>query len=323
MIKKGMIAISLLLIFQVASLSQELQAQEARKPLRVLCTILPVYIFTLNVVGEVPGVEVKLLLPPHQGCPHNYDLTPGDLKNLSRADVIVANGLGMESFLETFFRENKARASLIEGAAKIRPIKEDPQPSRWRRPVDRADHDHTGGVNGHAWVSPEKAAVMVAAIAEGLAFKDPAHSREFLNNGRQYADKLEALAREMKGVVSRARNKKVIAFHDILAYLAQDTGLMVVAVIEPQLGLEPSSRDMVRLIQMARKEKVAVIFSEPPYSDKLVRSIAQESGVPWVPFDPVATGKPAAETYERAMKKNIEILRRALDVPGVSRKVPE
>jgi zinc transport system substrate-binding protein len=313
MIKKVLFITLLSMSFIGYSLPPELQAREGRKPLRILCTILPVYIFTLNVVGQVPDVDVKLLLPPHQGCPHNYDLTPGDLKNLSRADVIVANGLGMESFLNNFVKEKKGKISFIEGAAKIEPIREAPQPSRLRKTPEKTGHDHSGEINGHAWVSPEKAAVMVKTIAEGLAGRDPERSHEFLENGRQYARKLEGLGKELKDVVSKAANKKIIAFHDILDYLARDTGLQVVAIIESQLGVEPSSRDLVRLIQTGRKEKAAAIFSEPPYSDKLVRSISQETGIPWFPFDPVATGKPAADTYERIMKKNIEILQKALN----------
>jgi len=319
MIKKILFITLLSICFFGYGLSAELQAREGRKPLRILCTILPVYLLTLNVVGQVPDVEVKLLLPPHQGCPHNYDLTPGDLKNLSRADVIVVNGLGMETFLENFIREKKGKIFMIEGAGKIEPIREEPRSSRLRKTPEKTGHDHAGEINGHAWVSPEKAAVMVRTIAEGLAGKDSDRGREFQENGRQYARRLEELGKELKEVVSRATNKKIIAFHDILDYLARDTGLQVVAVIESQLGVEPSSRDMVRLIQTARKEKVAAIFSEPPYSDKLVRSISQETGIPWFPFDPVATGKPAADTYERTMKKNIEILRKALNAGRAGR----
>jgi zinc transport system substrate-binding protein len=313
MIKKIFFISLFSICFLGYSLSAELQARDGRKPLRILCTILPVYIFTLNVVGQVPDVEVKLLLPPHQGCPHNYDLTPGDLKNLSRADVLVANGLGMEPFLDNFIKEKTGKIFLIEGAGKIEPIREAPHSFRLRKTMEKTGHDHAGEINGHAWVSPEKAAVMVRTIAQGLAGRDPERSREFLENGRQYARKLEELGRELKEVVSKAANKKIIAFHDILDYLARDTGLQVVAVIESQLGVEPSSRDMVRLIQTARKEKAAALFSEPPYSAKIVRSISLETGIPWFPFDPVATGKPAADTYERSMKKNIEILQKALN----------
>ena len=60
----------------------DLEAKGSGRPLRVVCTILPVYCLTLNVVGRTPGVQVELLLPAHQGCPHDYDMTPGDLIKL-------------------------------------------------------------------------------------------------------------------------------------------------------------------------------------------------------------------------------------------------
>jgi zinc transport system substrate-binding protein len=93
-----------------------LQAKGPERPLRVVCTILPVYILTLNVVGQIPGVAVKLLLPPHQGCPHDYDLTPSDLIKLSQADIIVANGLGMEEFLEKILKQPNFQTRVLMAA---------------------------------------------------------------------------------------------------------------------------------------------------------------------------------------------------------------
>ena len=152
-----------------------LQAQESGKPLQVVCTILPVYVLTLNVVGQIPGVKVTLLLPAHQGCPHNYDLTPGDLIRLSLADVIVANGLRMEEFLEKFLDRPNLKTRVILAAQKVEPIPNQPGPAhlRLRGQKTKTDHHHAGTVNGHAWVSPAAASIMVGTIGDGLALKDP------------------------------------------------------------------------------------------------------------------------------------------------------
>jgi len=295
-------------------LTSSLSVKEPGKPLRVVCTILPIYSLTLNVVNGISGVGVELLLPPQQGCPHNYDLTPGDLIKLSRADLIITNGLGMEEFLGNALKQGRLKARVIEAAEKVQPIRNRPASGHLNHSKNATDtdHDHDGSVNGHAWVSPKVAAVMVRTIAEGLAIQDPVHEREYLFNAKQYSTRLEGLAREMEEWVSQAKNKKCLAFHDVLAYLARDIGLTIIGVIESHPGIEPSPKDMIRLIYRLKTQKAAAIFSEPQYSDKIARTLSRESGVPLFELDPVATGKPAADTYEKAMRKNLEILRNAV-----------
>jgi len=84
--------------------------------LRVVCTFLPNYVFARNVVQGVPGVDLHLLLSTNLGCPHDYTVTPADLKAVAQADVIVANGLGLEPFLDDLRRANpKAKVVLISG----------------------------------------------------------------------------------------------------------------------------------------------------------------------------------------------------------------
>lgn len=291
-----------------------LQALEPGKPLRVVCTILPIYILTLNVVGQIPGVEVKLLLPPHQGCPHNYDLTPSDLIKLKQADLIVANGLGIEEFLEKTLRQANLKARVLQAAEKVVPIQNQPFSStlHYKEQQAGADHHQEGTINGHAWVSPKTAALMVRTIAEGLALADPVHVREYRFHALRYSKKLEGLAQEMTDWVSRAKNKKCLAFHDVLPYLARDIGLTVIGTVESHPGIEPSPREMANLIKKLKEQQVAAIFSEPQYSDKVVKALSRESGIPFFELDPVATGKPAADTYEIAMRKNLEVLRRAI-----------
>jgi zinc transport system substrate-binding protein len=291
-----------------------LPAREPGKPLKVVCTILPIYILTLNVIGQIPGVQVKLLLPPQQGCPHDYDLTPGDLIKLSQADLIIANGLGMEEFLERILKQPNPKTRVLLAAEKVEAIQNQSDRMRLHLQGKKAatDHHHESAVNGHAWVSPKTAALMTRTIAHGLAQHDPVHASEFHFNAERYSKKMEALAQEMTDWVSRARNKNCLAFHDIFAYLARDIGLNLIGVIESHPGIEPSPKDMVRLIGMLRERRVAAIFSEPQYSDKVVKVLSRESGVPFFELDPVATGKPVADTYEKAMRKNLEILHRAI-----------
>ena len=75
-------------------------ASAAEPKVRVLATTYPVYLLTRAVAQTSPDVQVDLLIPAQTGCPHDYALTPKDMQKLSKANVVIINGLGMESFLE-------------------------------------------------------------------------------------------------------------------------------------------------------------------------------------------------------------------------------
>ena len=91
----------------------------AAEPLRVLTSFLPMEIFTRNVVGETPGVIVESMLPASLGCPHDYPLTPGDMKKIASAELFVANGVGMEEFLGEPVRRANPKIRILETARRL------------------------------------------------------------------------------------------------------------------------------------------------------------------------------------------------------------
>jgi ABC-type Zn uptake system ZnuABC Zn-binding protein ZnuA len=288
----------------------EVKAKESG--LRIVTTTLPVTIFTLNVVGQTPGVRVEMLLPPNLGCPHDYDLTPGEMKRISRAEVIIANGLGLEEFLGKALKQANPRVRLIKATEGIAAIKDPESANPPEKAKGTAAHVHThpeASLNGHAWVSPKQAALMVRNIAEGLAGMDPGRAEAYRANGRDYQRRLEKLFQEMKALVDRSPNKKVLPVHSSFDYLARDLSWQVVGRIQVQPGVEPSPRHMAALIKTIRKEGLAAIITEPQYSDKTARTLARETGAAILSLESVATGRPAADTYERAIKANLEAMK--------------
>ena len=72
---------------------------EASSNKNVLVTTFPIYQVVRNVTQGREGLGVELMLSSQLGCPHDYTLTPQDMKKIARADILVINGLGMEEFL--------------------------------------------------------------------------------------------------------------------------------------------------------------------------------------------------------------------------------
>jgi len=265
--------------------------------LRVLASFLPMYLFARNVGGDAPGVTVEMMLPASLGCPHDYSLSPGDMRKIAESDVLIANGFGIEVFLGAPVRRANPKILVVETASSVAPL--------------RAGGPH-GDVNPHTWISPRNAIVQVRAIEKALSDLSPENAPVFRRNADAYAGRLEALAREFDETARRFRNRKIVTFHNVFDYLARDIGLTIVGWIEETPGQEPSAGEMRELIRTIRETKAAAVFAEPQYPEKLAATIAREAGVPVRMLDPVSTGSTAMTAYEDIMRRNLRTLTEAL-----------
>ncbi|HLO09511.1 MAG TPA: zinc ABC transporter substrate-binding protein, partial [Desulfobacteria bacterium] len=158
-------------VFLIAFTLAFAPAAGAADTLRVLTSFLPMEIFTRNVVGDAPGVTVVSMLPASMGCPHDYALTPGDMKKIAAADLFVANGLGMEAFLGEPVRRANPKIRIVETANAVLPL--------------HGGHGH-GDVNPHTWVSPRNAILQVREIENALSAARPAGAASFRRNADAY-----------------------------------------------------------------------------------------------------------------------------------------
>ena len=78
---------------------------ESNNKLTIITSFYPMYISTLNIVKDIPNVEVLNMTTSQTGCLHDYSLSTKDLKTLSNADILIINGAGMESFLDDVIDE--------------------------------------------------------------------------------------------------------------------------------------------------------------------------------------------------------------------------
>jgi ABC-type Zn uptake system ZnuABC Zn-binding protein ZnuA len=268
---------------------------------RIVCTFFPLYIFTKNVVGNQPGLSVELLLPPELGCPHDYALTPGDVKKIFMADLVIVNGLGMETFLSSPEWERIKKVKIVEAAK-----------------GGEAIHFHTGDeqdkhhilFNPHLFASPRRAEVYIRNIEKSLSLADPSN-RIYKKNAGEFIARLEKLGLDLKEVVKGAPNKKVVLFHESLEYLLLDAGLDIINIVKPEREL--SVRETIRLIQQIKKSRPVAIFSDSQYRVKVAKMISDETGVSHFMLDSLASGAGFQPGYyESVMQKNIQTIRRAL-----------
>jgi len=342
-----LIAVVLAILAVVVFLPSGRDSKEAAR-LRVVCTFLPNYVFARNVVGDTPGVNVRLLVSTDVGCPHNYVVTPADLKAVAQADVIVANGLGLESFLDMLRRTNpKARVITISDDCDVLQSRdshhhehhtaEPPASTPTTEHIDAHNHEghehHDRGAvhaeeaddhhddehagpepNPHVWVSPAQATKQIRSLARQLAEVDPEHAGRYQANAEAYIARIETLRRRMKDAAAGFANRRIVTFHDAFAYLAKDLDLEVVATLTLDPSRPPSAAEMADVIKTIRETGAAAVFFEPAYSDTVARTISRDAGVPAFPLNPFNSldAKPTERSYEQVMEANLGVLAKAL-----------
>jgi ABC-type Zn uptake system ZnuABC Zn-binding protein ZnuA len=289
--------VSFLIVFLLSLPSAE--AFAAGKPLRVLTSFLPMYLFTKNTVGSAPGVSVDMMLPASLGCPHDYALVPSDMKKIAAADLFIVNGKGMEEFLGAPVRKANPKVVMVDTSAGVTPLR-------------NKDGEEHGEFNPHTWVSPRNAVLQVRAIEQALSKATPENREIFRRNADAYVKRLERLIAEFDQAAKRFRNRNIVTFHNVFDYLARDAGLTIVGEIEAVPGQEPSAGEIHKLIETIKAKKAAAVFGEPQYPARLAEMVAREAGVPVRGLDPVATGSTSLTTYEDVMRDNLRVLQEVL-----------
>ena len=263
--------------------------------LKIVTSFYPIYIETLNIAGNINGVEVVNLTPPQTGCLHDYQLTTEDMKTLETADIFVVNGLGMESFMDKVI---SARKDLkIIDASKTEDI------------YLLKDGDD---INPHVWMSITYAMAQVREINRQLCELDPAHAEKYKMNALEYLNKLSDLRDEMHLALDNLPNKDIITFHEAFPYFASEFKFNIVGVIEREPGTEPTPQELKETIEKVNSLPVKIIFIEPQYSPKAADTIANETGAIISVLDPVVTGENKPDDYLNKMLINTTTLVTAL-----------
>jgi len=259
----------------------------------IVATFYPIRIILMNIVSGVDGVKIISLADSETGCLHDYQLTPRDMAVLSKAELLVINGAGLESFLTDKVRRRPG-LKVIDASAGI-------------------DLLVSGGVtNAHIWVSPRRYIQQIRRIADGLAEWDPMQAALYHQNAASYIARVAALEKRMESTLQSIRHREIITFHEAFPYFADEFNLKVVGIIEREPGSTPSPAEMASLIQEVRRSGVKTIFVEPQYPTKVAAVIASESGAGIYTLDPVVSGPVSTNAYIVIMEQNLTELERAL-----------
>lgn len=240
--------------------NQPTSQSEQAKP-QVAVAIVPQASFVKAVAGDL--VEVVTMIPPGKS-PGNYAPTPQEMEKFSKSSLYFAIGVPAEtaSILPKCTELNKS-LKVIKMNDEVKKV----YPEREFSPGNR---------DGHIWLSPKRAKVMVEIIARELAQIDPQNKAVYEKNAKEYIGKLDQLDEHIKSSLANLHTRTFIVYHPAFGYFADDYGLKMIALEKD--GKEATARDLEQVIDEAKRQGIKVIFYQAEIDSKQSKSVAEAIG---------------------------------------------
>ncbi len=281
-------------------------AQGAR--LRVVTTVAPLTNIVKNVGG--PHIDLRGIIPDGTDS-HTFEPAPSDVRVIAEADLIILNGLDLETPTEKLAQANKkAGVRILKLGDNTITAKE--------YAFDRSFPRSEGHPNPHLWMNPVYAVRYAELIRDALAVKDPANRSGYQERTRLYTERLRALDRAIAAATATIPppNRKLLTYHDSFAYFAPRYGLRVIGAIEPSSFAEPTPQDVARVIRQLKQERVPAIFGSEVFPSKVLDQIGREAGVTFIATlrDDDLPGAPglSEHSYVGMMLEDVRIMVTAL-----------
>ena len=272
---------------------RESGSKQEEQTLTVVTSFYPMYIAALNVIGDTDGVHLQNLSEPQTGCLHDFQLTPEDMKLLSKADVFIINGGGIESFMKDVAK-SYPDLTIIEASEGIDLLEDE------------------GEENAHAWMSVATYEEQVNHIAEGLAAADEKHASDYQKHADAYTVKLDALKERQQKVAEKIKGQSVILFHEAYDYVADDYGLDVAYVLDLVEERQVSAGDVADVLAAVRDDHVKYILAEELYGKSMGDTVEKETDAKVIYLDALNRGDYDADSYIKGMSANIDLIEQYL-----------
>ncbi len=226
---------------------------------------------TRNAAGN--HAQVDSLIPIGVD-PHVFEPIPQDIVRLSQARVIIANGAGLETWLQKVIANSGGQASLVEASTGL--------------PPRTAGTGETSAVNGtavdpHFWLDPNNVIRYVENIRDGLAQADPQGKAVYAQNAAAYIDQLRALDAWIRLQVAGIppERRLLVTNHEDFGYFADRYGFRILGSIIPSFSTDssPSAQQMAQLVDSIKASHAAAVFLEAGVNPQLANEIASETGV--------------------------------------------
>lgn len=297
----SIVALTILLIGAVVFVPRSPQKEKEQGKINVVASFYPLAHIATVVGGDFVSVDD---LVPAGTEPHDFEPSPRTLAELGQADLFLYNGAGFEPWVQKW-----------EQSAFVRPL----------RVVNMADTlkmqgvsfvEEDGATNPHFWLDPMIFIEEVKIVRDALVAIDPEREIIFRENADRFIGALGNLDLHFREGLSDCALQDIIVLHEAFGYIARRYGFSATSIVGISPEEEPSPKELVRIITLAREKGVKHIFSETIASPKFSEAVAREIGGTTLVLNPIESMTPSGvqskQDYIFTMEMNLNNLRNAM-----------
>lgn len=243
----------------------------------VVATVLPIHALAADLMA---GVSQPTLLISPGTSPHDFSLKPSDLRNLRSAGLVIRVGKALEPGIDRSVQTLPTHKILT--LTNIQNLTRHVE----RRSAKQIRSVEGGAMDPHIWLDPQNGALIARAITLKLKEIDPAHQSQYDANLVKVLADIEALELTLTRIFSAVAQQPFFTFHDAYQYLEaryhlNNRGFVVAHAEHPTVG----ARHIRDLRDIAQKEQVTCIFTEPEFEPALINPLLEGTNMRPVQLD--------------------------------------
>ena len=279
----------------------------------IVTTIYPLLYFADRIAG--PDVDVLALIGSGVEA-HTFEPTPADIQLLASADLIVANGLDLEPWLDRAIDALGDSAVPVVEAANVDGVRQQADEDHQQADEDhqQADEDHRW--DPHLWLDPVLAAAQVERLRDALVVADPDATDTYVANAADLLADLTSLDALYASRLADCAQRHFVTTHAAYGYVADRYGLQQIAIAGLTPESEPSPRDLADLVERVRALDLTHVLVEPSLSSRVAETLAAETNLDLLPIHQLESVTPDELAdhgdYLGLMRANLDSLTTAL-----------
>ena len=312
---------SLLLVFLFSACSSDKKADSKDSKINVVVSTYALYDISKHILKD--RFELATVLPFGSDA-HTYELSPKKMAAIQDADLFVYSGASLEPWVSKFSTSNTLDMSKY---VELIDLDKEHKHSDHNDHQDHDYHDHhehhdhhdqhqnDKSVDPHYWLDLQNMQKMTEVLTAKFIELSPEDKEFFQKNKNSYIKTLKDMHNSYEESFKGCKKDTIVVNHNAFSYLGKNYGFKIESVSGLSSDFMPSPKDIKHIMHLIEEKDISVIFFESFASDRVIKSIAKDTGIKVDILHPLGniTKDQQGQTYKQILDQNIAKIKQALE----------